>query len=171
MAKRTRWAGGAMALGLLGSVALSSAAGASGNGATVTDASGPTFVYGADNPFADAHVEIHGVQTPGGHLTVSLHVTGIDPSLAGMTVPAHVHVGTCSADPTSAGGHYKNTDLPASDPEAREVWLDFTVDKGGNGSAVVQRDWVFASHAQSVVFHDPQTPTTRLVCTDAPFHS
>lgn len=149
---------------------------AADNGATVTDATGPTYLYGTDNPLAGMHLDIHGVQTPSGKTIVTLHVTGLDPALAGRTFGAHVHVNACGPTGAAAGGHYKNLDLPASDPEAREVWLDFTVGPDGTASSRAERPWVFVSSARSVIVHAEATDETtgaagaRLACTDTPFH-
>jgi superoxide dismutase, Cu-Zn family len=148
---------------------------AAGNGATVTKASGPTYLYGTDNPLAAMHMEIHGVQTPSGKTIITLHATGLDPALAGRTFGAHVHVNACGESAAAAGAHYKNLDLPASDPEAREVWLDFTVGTDGTASSRAERPWVFVTSAGSVVVHAAETDDTgnagaRLACTDTPFH-
>ena len=141
---------------------------AADSAATTTKATGPTYTYGTDNPFADARVEIHGVQTSTG-MTITLDVSGIDPSVAGTTFPAHVHVGACTSNPADAGGHYKNDPSISTAVESNEVWLDFTVTPGGTAHARADRPWVFTRSAQSVVFHAPDK--TRIVCTDAPFYS
>ncbi len=153
------------------------AASAAGGGAVVTAASGPTYLYGSDNPLAGVALDLHGVQTPSGKTIVTLHATGFDPSLAGRPFGAHVHVSPCNRTSAAAAGpHYKNLDLPASDIEAREVWLDFTVASDGTAHARAERSWVFTGSAQSVIVHaDPTIATTgaagaRLACTDATFH-
>ena len=165
---RTTTALGALAVLAVAALPLSPLpAGAAG--ATVTDASGPDFLYGANNPFADAAVAIHGVQTPSGRTNISLEVSGVAASAAGQTFGAHVHVGACSTNAASAGGHYKNA--PATTAvEDNEVWLTFTVGADGTASATAHRDWVFTSSARSVVFHAPGS-TARLACTDVPFHA
>ena len=151
--------------------------------ATVTNATGPTVVNEmSGNPFLDpaVTVRVQGVQTHGGTLSVTLDVSGLDSSYAGQTFGAHVHVNPCGSNPSDpllgAGGHYKNTSLPADDPEAREVWLDFIVTGNGTGHAHAERPWTFTSSAQSVVIHAHETDSTgaagaRWACTTAIFHS
>jgi len=141
-----------------------------GSGATVTNASGPDYVYGSGNPFANAHVEIHGVQSANGTTSVTLNVSGIDPAVAGQTFPAHVHINACGTDPVAAGGHYKSDPSVTTPVESNEIWLDFTVTDGGTGRARAERPWAFTSSAQAVVIH-ASTSSTRLVCTNALFHS
>src|SRR5947199_285032 len=77
-----------------------------------------------------ATVDVHGVETAGNHLTVTLHVKGIDPSVAGQTFPAHVHVNACGDTPSSCGGHAKH---------------DPSITTGGTAEATAQRDWVFGA--------------------------
>lgn len=148
---------------------------AAGSGATVTDASGPTYLYGSNNPLAGVEFDIHGVQTPSGKTILSLRATGFAADLAGQTFGAHVHVNPCGPTGAAAGPHYINFALPATDVEAREVWLDLTVNADGTATARAKRDWVFNSTAQSVVVHALPTASTgvagpRLACTDAGFH-
>jgi len=148
---------------------------AAGNGATVTEAIGPTYLYGSNNPLAGVAFDVHGVQTSSGKTIVSLRATGFAASLAGRTFGAHVHVNPCGPTGAAAGPHYKNLDLPATDAEAREVWLDLTVNADGTATAKAKREWVFTGAAQSVVVHALETDSTgfagsRLACTNAAFH-
>ncbi|MEO5679225.1 MAG: superoxide dismutase family protein [Acidimicrobiales bacterium] len=173
--RRTRRVGLGLAAATTMLIGGAQAASAVERGAVVSEASGPTQVYGPDNPLAGVSLRIHGVQTPSGKTIVSLHAAGFDPALAGTTYGAHVHVNPCGPTGAAAGGHYKNLTLPATDVEAREIWLDFTVNPDGTAHARAQRDWVFTSSAQSVVVHALPTDLTggagtRLACTDAPFH-
>jgi len=147
---------------------------ASGNGATVTEATGPTYLYGSNNPLAGVAFDVHGVQTPSGKTIVSLRATGFASALVGRTFGAHIHVSPCGTTGAEAGPHYKNP-LPAIDVEGREVWLDLTVNADGTATARAKRDWVFTSTAQSVVVHALPTDSTgvagpRLACTSAAFH-
>jgi Cu/Zn superoxide dismutase len=145
------------------------------DGASVTRVSGPTYLYGTENPMAGVELDIHGVQTPSGGTIVTLHASGFDLSQAGRTFGAHVHVRPCGEVASAAGPHYQNLDVSGPDVEAREVWLDFEVQADGTGHARAKRDWVFTSSAQSVIVHALATDPTggagpRLSCTDAVFH-
>jgi Cu-Zn family superoxide dismutase len=148
---------------------------AAGNGATVTDASGPSYLYGDDNPLAGVDLDIHGVQTPSGKTVISLVATGFASAFVGRTFGAHVHVNSCGLVGSAAGPHYQSTALPGLPVEAREVWLDFTVKPGGTATAHAKRDWVFTTSARSVIVHASATAPSgaagaRLACTNATFH-
>ncbi|MDT0322758.1 superoxide dismutase family protein [Streptomyces millisiae] len=105
-----------------------------------------------------------------GALTVEVSARGLVP---GQTYGTHVHVAPCGADPEAAGGHYQNE--PGSvDPE-NEVWLDFTADVDGAGSATSQHEWLFRpGEAASVVLHERATEPDgtagdRVGCFTVPF--
>lgn len=71
---------------------------------------------------------------------------------------AHLHTGPCRAgDGPAARGHY-NTDVEAGDPTPEisrrtEAWLDFRVNAGGSGHAVVTVPFEVEPGERSVVVH------------------
>ncbi|WP_245225321.1 superoxide dismutase family protein [Streptomyces smyrnaeus] len=114
--------------------------------------------------------------------TVRLRVSGLLPN---RTYGAHVHTEPCGARPEDAGPHYqhrKDPEQPSTNPRyanpRNEVWLDFTTDGEGRGSAVSRHDWTFREGgAQSVVLHESRTRTepghagqagARLACFSVP---
>lgn len=65
----------------------------------------------------------------GGSTTFWVYFSGLDPTAAGTTFGAHIHVGPCVAgSPTMAGPHYNTGGTPSP---TTEVWLDFVVRPGG----------------------------------------
>jgi hypothetical protein len=85
---------------------------------------------------------------------------------------AHVHVNAC--DVMQAGGHYKN-DPDAGASATNELWLDFTTDATGHGTADKTADWtVRTGQAKAVVIHANMTDAmgaagAKLVCVGTPF--
>jgi Cu-Zn family superoxide dismutase len=121
---------------------------------------------------ARVEVEEHSVR---GRTTVRLRVSGVRP---GHAFGAHVHGKPCGADPAAAGGHYQNRVdpvQPSTDPRyvnaQNEVWLDFTSDARGRGTARATHTWGFRDgEARSVVIHDePGTKGARVACFTVPF--
>lgn len=106
--------------------------------------------------------------TSGGKSVVVLQVRGLVPN---REYGAHAHKFACGAtDPLAAGGHFQyNPDpvQPSTNPayanRANEIWLDFTTDGEGNGTAQSVVGWQFpnadGNRAQSVVIHDHHTAT------------
>jgi Cu/Zn superoxide dismutase len=132
---------------------------------------GPDHTYGTANPFAGARASVHVVANGSGGSTVSLQVKGVDAD-AGRTFGAHVHRAPCGQDPLAAGGHYQHAGA-VGDLEDRELWLDVTVNGGGNGTSVAHRPWaVDQSTLRSVVIHALPTNAAdgtagaRLACID-----
>ncbi|MFH8405869.1 superoxide dismutase family protein [Streptomyces sp. NPDC018019] len=86
---------------------------------------------------------------------------------AKRTYGAHVHTGKCGVRPEDSGPHYqhrKDPRTPSVDPAyanpKNEVWLDFTTDARGEGSASSRHAWHFRSgEARSVVIHERRTAT------------
>ncbi|MFD8566184.1 superoxide dismutase family protein [Streptomyces sp. NPDC057694] len=101
-------------------------------------------------------------------MTVDLRVTGLVP---GHTYGAHVHQNPCGADPKAAGGHYQHVVDPKQANARNEVWLDFTADASGAGSAVARKTWGLRSGgAASVVLHDmPGMKGARVGCVTVGF--
>lgn len=98
---------------------------------------------------------------------VRLAIDGIQPSLAGRTLGAHVHTGPCTTTLTDAGGHYNHG---GGISPRTEVWLDFRVTTSGQGHSATHVPFTIApGDAQSVVIHaDPTAPNgaagARLAC-------
>lgn len=114
---------------------------------------------------------------------IELRVHGLQPD---RTFGAHVHRKPCGTKPADSGAHYQDVvdpKQPSADPEyanpANEVWLDFTTDGRGNGSAESSVVFFFrAGEARSVVIHEHATETgpghagmagARLACVNVPF--
>ncbi|MGR4853429.1 superoxide dismutase family protein [Streptomyces sp. LARHCF252] len=118
----------------------------------------------------DSWIEVRQHTAPGGPTTVRLKVAGMKP---GHAYGVHVHRKPCGADPEAAGGHYQHR--PSSDPQHvspdNEVWLDFTADQRGAGTASARHDWGFRpGEASSVVIHDvPGGAGARAACFTVPF--
>ncbi|MGF1668578.1 MAG: hypothetical protein ACFCVC_20130 [Acidimicrobiia bacterium] len=102
--------------------------------------------------------------------TVNLTVRHLDLALGqpGTTFGAHVHVGPCAVgDGASALGHYNHGGGVSSETE---VWLDFTITRGGTGHATAIVPFAIpARGARSIVIHAlPTAPDgtagTRLAC-------
>jgi Cu/Zn superoxide dismutase len=137
--------------------------------ASSSRSTGPDYTYGASGEFADAAAEVHVVTTGHGGSMITLHVRNAD-AVAGRTFGAHVHQYPCGTEGSAAGGHYQHA--PSGDLEGREVWLDFTVNRAGNGHAEARRPWaVDQSSPRSVIIHAaPTAPDgaagARLACID-----
>ncbi|MEV6110228.1 superoxide dismutase family protein [Streptomyces sp. NPDC051940] len=95
---------------------------------------------------------------------VRIGVAGLRPSRA---YGVHVHTAPCGTGPGDSGPHYQNVPdpvQPSVDPayaNARnEVWLDFTTDPQGRGTAETAHAWRFrAGEARSIVIHAESTAT------------
>ncbi len=101
---------------------------------------------------------------------VRLSVNGLMPN---TTYGSHVHALPCNTPGTVggtdfAGGHYKQnpavTEVVAT--AAAEIWTSFTTNATGHGEVRTQVAHVARPDAQSIIIHDPVTPTTRLACVD-----
>lgn len=130
---------------------------------------GPDHTYGSTGEFDDATAEVHVVTTGDGGSMITLHVRDADAE-AGRTFGAHVHQLPCGTEGSAAGGHYAHPST--GDLEGREVWLDVTVNRAGNGHAEARRPWaVDQSSPRSVVIHASPTAADgnagpRLACID-----
>ncbi len=141
--------------------------------ATVVAAGGALTVYA--NPYGDGTANsteggsaaVHSVSTASGSTIVTLHVTGLAPN---REYGAHAHVFDCSVQ---GGGHYQNVAGVAT--AANEIWLDFTTNSAGNGSAQTQVAWTIRPDgANAVVIHDHTTDSAgkagpKLACLDVDF--
>jgi Cu/Zn superoxide dismutase len=161
------------------SAALTLAAGASPAQAAppVITAAGPlSDLSPAANATDGAKGQLYAV-APGNQRSYFVFVlTGLDPSAAGTTYGAHVHVGPCVAGNGAAAlGHY-NTGTGGSPSPQNEVWLDFTVLPGGIGvSRAIVPFEISPGKARSVVIHaNPTEPGTgiaggRIACLPVQF--
>ncbi|MET2714231.1 superoxide dismutase family protein [Streptomyces harbinensis] len=119
-------------------------------------APGDALTY--DEELVPAGARIQVVQrVSGGAMTVELEVRGV---LPGHAFGAHVHQLPCGDDPADSGPHYQND--PEAEPEPanphNEVWLDFTADSAGRGTALSRQPWVFRpGEANSLVIHEHAT--------------
>jgi Cu-Zn family superoxide dismutase len=153
------------------SLAVVGAAGAAFAAGSSERSSGPDFRYGDPNPFASASAAVHVVHTGSDGTHVTLHIKGVD-APAGQRFGAHVHVNPCGALGGDAGGHYQHSGATGS-LEEREVWLDFTVNRAGNGHAEAVRPWPLdEATPRSVILHALPTDAgtgaagARLACID-----
>lgn len=137
--------------------------------ASSSRSTGPDYTYGTTDEFSAATADVHVVATGVGGSLVALHVRNAD-AAAGRTFGAHVHQSRCGTEGSAAGGHYQHAST--GDLEAREVWLDFAVNRAGNGHAEARRPWAIdQSSPRSVIIHaGPTAPDgtagARLACID-----
>ncbi|MEO6713130.1 MAG: hypothetical protein ABIM89_06845 [Mycobacteriales bacterium] len=128
------------------------------NGAEVTKAAGPLTSYanpygnGTANTTDGGTARVHAVANSSGDAgktIVTLHVSGLAPN---REYGSHVHVLAC--DNNKAGPHYRNVVANPASPE-NEIWLDFTTNAAGNGSAQAVVDWTIRPDgANAVIIHD-----------------
>ncbi|MEU4691352.1 superoxide dismutase family protein [Actinoplanes sp. NPDC023714] len=117
---------------------------------------------------AGATAEVAVAEAAGG-VTVTVELRGLVP---GRAYGAHLHNNPCTADPAAAGPHYQNRVDPAAGPgkpsvdpayanPENEVWLDFTADAAGRGSARSVQGWRFSTERPpwSFVLHAENTHT------------
>lgn len=111
-----------------------------------------------DQPTDHATAQVVAYESDG-WTTVVLKVQGLDHAAAGITLGAHVHIGSCvTGDGAAALGHYRNGAPPAT--AANEVWLDFVVQENGTGWAEATVHFVIPEGgAGAVVIHRDQTST------------
>jgi Cu-Zn family superoxide dismutase len=108
-----------------------------------------------------ATIRIQTISPDSGQMIVLLHVHGLLPN---REYGAHAHKLACGPNPADAGGHFQNLQGGAADPAfanpENEIWLDFTTNDEGNGSAQTLVRWQFGDRrAGSVVIHDHHTAT------------
>jgi Cu-Zn family superoxide dismutase len=103
-----------------------------------------------------ARVRVAVTKTSSG-VVVRLTAAGMVPRRA---YGVHLHTQPCAGMPDQSGPHYQNRHdpkTPSVDPSyanpSNEVWLDFTADPSGDGTAVSEENWAF----------DPKTPPRSLV--------
>lgn len=105
-----------------------------------------------------------------GQTIVRVSVNGLAPN---TTYGSHVHALPCNTPGTVggtdfAGGHYKQnpdvTEVVAT--AAAEIWTSFTTNATGHGETRTLVNHAARPDAQSIIIHDPVTPTIRLACVD-----
>ncbi|GAA0208856.1 hypothetical protein GCM10010492_03120 [Saccharothrix mutabilis subsp. mutabilis] len=104
------------------------------------------------------------VTTSGSGVVTELKVTGLQP---GRAYGAHAHVKACGEKGEAAGPHFQDKAdpvTPSVDPAyanpRNEIWLDFTTDDKGAGTAKSTVDWQLADRRPaSVVIHEKTTAT------------
>lgn len=97
-------------------------------------------------------------------VTTKLEVSGLVPD---REYGAHVHVNKCGETGDDAGPHFqhkKDPKEPSVDPTyanpKNEIWLDFTTDSAGAGTASATVPWEFREgEANSLVLHERHTAT------------
>ncbi len=124
-------------------------------GPAVVRAAGPlTDLSSAPDPTDGAHGRLVAVTRGDGTTHFVFVVTGLDPDAAGTRLGAHVHVGPCVAANGAAAGPHYNTGAGGPPSPENEVWLDFTIRRGGVGYAHVVAPFEIApGDARSVVIH------------------
>lgn len=125
----------------------------------------PLISYNATFVPAGATARVRAISTASGKTVVTLQVRGLQPN---REYGSHAHQFACGPSGAIASGHYQytvdpvqpSTDDAYANPN-NEIWLDFTTDGEGNGSAQTVVDWQFPAdrRAQSVIIHDHHTPT------------
>ena len=127
------------------------------------------FAPAAAGPFDGARAKLTLVAKDSTQAVFVVH--GVDPSVAGQTFGAHLHNGPCVAgNGAAARGHYNHsTTTPATVNDQTEIWLDITVNDGGNAQSMARVDWAPTAGSRSVVIHaQPTAPDgnagARLAC-------
>ena len=125
-------------------------------------AEGPLVAYSPAVP-AGAHARVQAVANAAGTTIVTLQVRGLRPN---TEYGAHAHQNACGATGAAAGAHYQRvmdpvqpSTNPAYANPRNEIWLDFTTDAEGNGSAQTRVRWQFEPdrRAGSVIVHEHAT--------------
>ncbi len=173
--RTTRAARTALAVGAAAS-AVAVAAG------TSPAAAGGAVVYGGDlvdlqptqeGPLDGATAGVTLVER-GASTHVTFRLQHIAPSTTARVFGAHLHTGPCVAGNGSAAGPHYNDDVIHGDTtpavnRSTEVWLDFQVNAGGAGHALVSVPFAVEPGTRSIVVHaSPTRPDgqadARLAC-------
>ena len=126
---------------------------------------GPAYTYAPGGLVpAGATAEVRVVETAAGTTVATLQVRGF---AASTTYAVHAHTGPCGSNPLTSAGHYQDAVGGPVDSE-NELWLGFSTNPAGNGSAQSVVGWGFRSGgALSVTFH--QGGPTRVACLPVSF--
>src|SRR5690349_12655691 len=127
------------------------------------------FAPSAAGPFDGATAKLTLVGTESTQAVFVVH--GVDPAVAGRTFGAHLHNGPCvEGNGAAALGHYNHSGTtPLTVNDQTEIWLDVTINDGGNGQSMARVDWAPTSGPRSVVIHANPTAAdgtagARLAC-------
>jgi superoxide dismutase, Cu-Zn family len=132
--------------------------------ASMIRAEGDLTAYSSAIP-AGASARVQAVYTASGSSVITLHVRGLVPN---TEYGSHAHQNACGATGAVAGPHFQHVPdpfPPSTNPvyanPDNEIWLDFTTDADGNGSAQTVVDWQFSAdrRAHSVIIHQEFTHT------------
>ncbi len=142
---RKRWMGL-----LVGVMVVGAAVPALGSGGLFSK--GPVADLSAQESATDQAWAIASATVVDDRTIVRLNVNDIGAVASGTTFGAHVHVGPCVAGNGAAAlGHYNHGGGVSAETE---VWLDFTVTKGGTGHATAIVPFAIpAGGAGSIVIH------------------
>ncbi|MEO6124256.1 MAG: superoxide dismutase family protein [Ilumatobacteraceae bacterium] len=146
-----------VAVAVSAACALLSVAGTADAGAARARGAGPLrdLQPGTAQPTDGATAQVVATESDG-TTTVTIKVQALDHAAAGMTLGAHVHVGSCVAGNGTAAGLHYNAGGVASDET--EVWLDFTINANGTARAQATVPFTIAAGAAaSVVIHAEPT--------------
>ncbi len=125
-------------------------------------AEGPLIAYSSAVP-AGASARVQAIANGAGNTVITLHVRGLKPN---TEYGSHAHRNACGATGAAAGPHFQHVVdpvQPSTDPAyanpRNEIWLDFTTDEQGNGSAQTMVRWQFTPErrAGSVILHEHGT--------------
>ncbi|MFD0277147.1 superoxide dismutase family protein [Kitasatospora sp. NPDC127111] len=105
-----------------------------------------------------SHVRVVVDRTLPGRTVLTLTATGLAPD---HEFPAHLHTGSCGADPAASGPHYQDVAdpvRPSTDPafanDRNELRLTLRTDHRGDGSAAAAVSWQpRPGEARSLVLH------------------
>ncbi|MBD0671151.1 superoxide dismutase family protein [Streptomyces sp. CBMA156] len=130
--------------------------------------------YATDLVPYGSHATIVTDRSVPGRTVLTLRATGLAP---GHEFPAHLHTGSCGADPASSGPHYQDAAdpvQPSTDPayanERNELRLVLRTDQQGGGTATAVVGWQpRPGEARSLVLHagtpaGPHAAGDRVAC-------
>lgn len=114
------------------------------------------FAPTAAGPFDQARAKLTLVGDDSTQAVFVVH--GVDPAVAGQTFGAHLHLGPCVAGSGAAAlGHYNHSTAPRVVSSETEIWLDVTINDGGNAQSTARVDWAPLAGTRSVVIHAKPT--------------
>jgi hypothetical protein len=114
------------------------------------------FAPAVDGPFDHANAKLTLVGDGSTQAVFVVH--GVDPAVAGQTFGAHLHLGPCVAGSGAAAlGHYNHSTSPRVVSPETEIWLDVTINDGGNAQSMARVGWAPDAGMRSVVIHAKPT--------------
>lgn len=127
------------------------------DGAQVTEGMVVTTPAGGERNYAVTG-KASMIRTPNEKTTVDLQVAGLH---ADEKYPSHVHNLLC--EEKGGGGHYQHEKGGKVDA-VNEIWLTFTSNDAGIGSAKGSHSHMARPDAQSIVIHDSTPDKARIAC-------